>query len=209
VLRWYAEVFGSHPLTLITDGDYALHLAIIEVLGTYFAAWCHILCVWHIAQLVAKHVKHTFGAAVAGKRGGGSDKRWNKFNRGIWRMAKCSDIQSIPNLAAEFEELREMIEELGTSDFASGPIEAVLAWLGKPGKDDDNWGTLWGRRQQFCPRFTHSRFTWGADSSGRCESINSVLKNPFNSLVHGKMRLLQLLPSVIKLEREANAKAEL
>ncbi|KAJ1631856.1 hypothetical protein T492DRAFT_869337 [Pavlovales sp. CCMP2436] len=80
VLRWYAEVFGSHPLTLITDGDYALHLAIIEVLGTYFAAWCHILCVWHIAQLVAKHVKHTFGAAVAGKRGGGSDKRWNKFN---------------------------------------------------------------------------------------------------------------------------------
>jgi len=27
--------------------------------------------------------------------------------------------------------------------------------------------------------------------------------------VHGKMRLLQLLPSVIKLEREANAKAEL
>jgi hypothetical protein len=80
VLRWYAEAFGSHPLTLITNGDYALHLAIIEVLGTYFAAWCHILCVWHIAQLVAKHVKHIFGAAVAGKRGGGSDKRWNKFN---------------------------------------------------------------------------------------------------------------------------------
>ncbi|KAJ1631857.1 hypothetical protein T492DRAFT_869338, partial [Pavlovales sp. CCMP2436] len=116
-------------------------------------------------------------------------------------MAKCSDIQSIPNLAAEFEELREMIEELGTSDFASGPIEAVLAWLGKPGQDDDNWGTLWGRRQQFCPRFTHSRFTWGADSSGRCESINSVLKNPFNSLVHGKMRLLQLLPSNVLDQR--------
>jgi hypothetical protein len=80
VLRWYKEAFGSHPLTLITDGDYALHLAITEVIGPYFAAWCHILCVWHVAQLVAKHVKHLFGAAVAGRRGGpSSDARWNRY----------------------------------------------------------------------------------------------------------------------------------
>ncbi|KAJ1641001.1 hypothetical protein T492DRAFT_1138618 [Pavlovales sp. CCMP2436] len=75
--------------------------------------------------------------------------------------------------------------------------------------DDENWGTLWGRRRQFCARHTHSRFTFGADSTGRSESINSILKNHFNRLVHGKMRMMQLLPSVMKLEREANAKAEL
>ncbi|KAJ1617098.1 hypothetical protein T492DRAFT_850350 [Pavlovales sp. CCMP2436] len=94
----------------------------------------------------------------------------------VWRMAKRSDIQSFPNLAAEFEELRELIEELHTNDLASGSIAAVLAWLGKPGQDDKNWGTLWGRRQH---------------------------------LVHGKMRLMQLLLSVMKLEREAKEKAEL
>ncbi|KAJ1626086.1 hypothetical protein T492DRAFT_910342, partial [Pavlovales sp. CCMP2436] len=124
-------------------------------------------------------------------------------------MAKRSDIQSIPNLAAEFEELRDPIEEVRNNDLASSPIAAVLAWLGKPGQDDENWGTLWGRWRQFCARHTHSRFTFGADSTGSSESINSVLKNPFNSLVHSKMRMMHLLPSVMKLEREANAKAEL
>ncbi|KAJ1637739.1 hypothetical protein T492DRAFT_287017 [Pavlovales sp. CCMP2436] len=105
--------------------------------------------------------------------------------------------------------MRGMITDLQKNDLASGPIEADLTWFGKPGLDDDNWGTLWGRRKQFCSCFTHSRFTWGADSSGRCEGVNSVLNNPFNSLVNGKMRLMQLLPNALKLEKEANQKAEL
>ncbi|KAJ1621208.1 hypothetical protein T492DRAFT_887373 [Pavlovales sp. CCMP2436] len=179
VLRWYQEAFGSHPLTLITDGDYALHLAIIE--------------------LVAKHVKHIFGAAVAGKRGGpDSEKRWNRYIRKLWSTAKRSDIQSIPDLLAEWEEMRGMITDLQKNDLASGSIEAVLTWFGKPGLDDDNWGTLWGRRKQFCSRFTHSRFTWGAGSSGRCKGVNSD--------THPRCHLLL---NVLKLEKEANQKAEL
>jgi hypothetical protein len=39
--------------------------------------------------------------------------------------------------------------------------------------------------------------------------LRAVIKNPFNSLLHGKMRLMQLLPTIIKLEKQANEKAEI
>lgn len=40
-------------------------------------------------------------------------------------------------------------------------------------------------------------------------NLRAVIKNPFNSLLHGKMRLMQLLPNIIKLEKQANEKGEI
>jgi hypothetical protein len=36
-----------------------------------------------------------------------------------------------------------------------------------------------------------------------------VIKNPFNSLLHGKMRLMQLLPKIVALEKAVNDKADI
>lgn len=71
VLRTYGKAFGSWMRTLLTDGDYALRLAIIAVLGEHFARWCHQLCVWHFSRNVVKHVEYLFGNVSRGKRGGG------------------------------------------------------------------------------------------------------------------------------------------
>jgi hypothetical protein len=91
---------------------------------------------------------------------------------GWWRMAKQSDEQTIDNLEFEFEALRSKIDELRT-DANDGTITRALAWLGKPGADDDNYATMWGKRRQFCARFTYQLFTWGQDASQRNESMTS------------------------------------
>lgn len=87
-------------------------------------------------------------------------------------MAKKSDTQTIDSLPSEFEGLRAQIEALRT-DANSSTISHALCWLGKPGVDDGNYATLWGKRRKFCARFTYSLFTWGQDSSQRNESMNS------------------------------------
>ena len=87
-------------------------------------------------------------------------------------MAKQSDEQTIGNLESEFEALRAKIDELRT-EANDGSITRALAWLGKPGADDDNYATMWGKRRQFCARFTYRLFTWGQDASQRNESMNA------------------------------------
>ena len=87
-------------------------------------------------------------------------------------MAKQSDEQTIDNLAHEFEALCARIEDLRTVA-NDGAITRALAWLCTPGVDDDNYATMWGKRRQFCARFTYRLFTWGQDASQRNESMNS------------------------------------
>ena len=62
------------------------------------------------------------------------------------------------------------------TDANTGTISHALGWLGAPGDDDDNYATLWGKRVKFCARHTHRLFTWGQDSSGRNESVNSGVR---------------------------------
>jgi len=92
VLQWYLVAFGSPMTTLITDGDYQLHLAIVAVFGPVFALYCHLLCVWHLAENVKKHTRYIFGPAIRGKRGGseGTDA-YNKFIRARLLQAYARD----------------------------------------------------------------------------------------------------------------------
>lgn len=75
ILKWYREAFGSWPAALISDGDYALHLAIVAILGAQFAAMFHLYCVWHIAQLVVKHCAWAFSNGARGRYGDGEGKK--------------------------------------------------------------------------------------------------------------------------------------
>lgn len=100
VLRWYVEAFGSRMNTLITDGDYALHLAIVAVFGAAFALYCHLLCVWHVAQLVTKHTKYLFGNAASGKRGGSEgNTAYNAFIRARPRPSSTGACCALPRAA--------------------------------------------------------------------------------------------------------------
>lgn len=88
VLKTYRKAFGSWPLTLLTDGDYALRRAIIAVLGERFARWSHQLCVWHLSKNVMTHFEYLFGNLNRGKRGGGEGKdKFHEFMRTCARQS--------------------------------------------------------------------------------------------------------------------------
>jgi hypothetical protein len=82
MFEWYHDAFGSFPNAIISDGDIALHSAIVDAIGQDYADTRHKLCVWHESKVVVKHIKHVFGAAVSGRRGSGSNEpQWNVFIR--------------------------------------------------------------------------------------------------------------------------------
>jgi hypothetical protein len=92
LLKPYREAFGSWMRMLLTDGDYALRLAIKSVLGEEFARSSHLLCVWHFAQNVLKHVSYLYGNASQAKRGGGAGSaKLNQFMRAPLLRARARE----------------------------------------------------------------------------------------------------------------------
>lgn len=73
---------GKRPGIIISDGDKALAAAILLVFGAYFAAFLHILCIWHLSKNVYENVNYVFSNASRGRKGGGEGvDRWRAFIR--------------------------------------------------------------------------------------------------------------------------------
>lgn len=73
---------GKPPGIIISDGDKALAAAIFLVFGAYFAAFCHILCIWHLSKNVFENVNYVFSNASRGKKSGGEGvNKWHEFIR--------------------------------------------------------------------------------------------------------------------------------
>lgn len=80
LLRVWLSIFKKPPSVLLTDGDPHLSWAVADVFGALYEAIYHLLCIWHLAQNLFKHVAHCFSAVSKGKRGG-IRMGWVKLNR--------------------------------------------------------------------------------------------------------------------------------
>lgn len=82
LLTAIVELAGKRPGIIISDGDKALAAAILLVFGSHFAAFLHILCIWHLSKNVFSNVNHVFSNASRGKKGGGKGvDAWRVFIR--------------------------------------------------------------------------------------------------------------------------------
>jgi hypothetical protein len=82
LLTAIVELAGKRPGIIISDGDKALAAAILIVFGAYFAAFLHILCIWHLSKNVFENINHVFSNKSRGKKGGGEGvNAWQVFNR--------------------------------------------------------------------------------------------------------------------------------
>lgn len=82
LLTAIVELAGKKPGIIISDGDKALAAAILLVFGAYFAAFCHILCIWHLAKNVYENINYVFSNASRGKKGDGKGvDGWRVFIR--------------------------------------------------------------------------------------------------------------------------------
>jgi hypothetical protein len=82
VLTAIVELAGKRPGIIISDGDKALAAAIVSVFGDKYAAFRHILCVWHLSKNVYDNVNYIFSNASRVKKGDGQGvKAWHVFIR--------------------------------------------------------------------------------------------------------------------------------
>jgi hypothetical protein len=128
---WYRDALGSFAYITMSDGDLALHSAIVEVIGEDNADERHLLC--------------------------------------VWRERRC--VRALQPL---------MIVVLHFVRFCGVSERALVA-------------------AHLTDRVLRPR----------ASRLRAVVKTPLNSLVHGKIRLMQLLPVIMKLVQEANQKAEI
>ena len=152
---WAFEQFRKHlgaPTDIFTDGDVGMAGAIAAVFGA--DGTVHLLCVYHIYTNLFGHMRKLFG----------SDKdAWRAFVNLFWRIAKRSDMRTIPRFEAEWAELTALAS---ASTGAANTVRTLaLGWLKQLGERAPKWAARW----------TYAHLTLDIHSTQRAEAIHSAL----------------------------------
>ena len=128
ILGHFAELLGSTPVVILTDGDLWLGEAVSLQWGSM-----HFLCTWHLSKNILRKVKPCF-ATSSGPLGQSSP--WSVFLRKWWCICWKSDTSTCDYFDEEWLELRQYFcEHVSHPD--STASQSALAFLGGPGGDDD------------------------------------------------------------------------
>ena len=167
VMTSFLEIYGVTPAVVLTDGDPWLSRAIASV----FDGSVHLLCVWHLANNVKKHIKGCFGVVGRGK----ASAAWHAWFSAFWRVLFQTEEATRDTFDEEWELLRELLRTSGTSSKDS--ISHGLEYLG--GYDvaeRQNKPSVYSMRHKWAYRYTWEHFTMGCNSTQRGESVFSRIK---------------------------------
>lgn len=90
----------------------------------------------------------------------------------FWQLAKKSDWMSAATFRAEFNAMRDLVEQQRNAGNGK-TIDDALKWLGDANNPEANPGSLVARADKWAAYRTHVVFTRGADASVAGEAIFS------------------------------------
>ena len=122
VLRKFELCFQMRPLTILTDGD----LALANAVRAQWTGTRHLLCAWHLARNVAKHVKGCFGAVGRGI----ANKEWRGWYTDFWAILHKTDAETKRTFEQEWCRLLTRLKDKGSATPAV--LERAIAYLGSP-----------------------------------------------------------------------------
>ena len=194
VMIQFRSWLGTFPAVVLTDGD----LAIAKAVATVFPTSKHLLCVWHLARNIAKHIKGCFGAT----RRGVANKAWQAFYRAFWDILLKTDCGSIDDFEDEWFALRELLTETATA--SPDVIDHAFMYLGGGRHDEVGSFSIFDLRSRWAYRYTWSTFTLGANSTQRGEGVFSLIKGRVRpgSLLTELYKKLHLLDEEITILSE-------
>lgn len=158
---WAFRQFAKHlsaPSVIFTDGDIGMAGAIAAVLTPLGTV--HLLCMYHVYTNLFKHMRKFFA----------DKKLWHAFVDTFWKIAKRTDIRSVPAFAEEWSELTRLVPQSAARS-ASKELAQAIEWLRSLGTRAPKWASRW----------TWQRLTLMVHSTQRAEAIHSALAHIISS----------------------------
>ena len=152
--KCFHETFKVPPATLLTDSGSGILAAGSKMIEVHWHYTVHLLCVFHIDQNFYSHIHPLFAS---------SKSNWKVVHDMFWRLAKDSDVAKQGSFAADFDAMKQYVDQQGRGQTKS----QALKWM---------QDVLLEKAQQWVACFTWQHFSAGAHASQRSESTFSAVK---------------------------------